>query len=154
MQDTGSGSCGPHCPTPKPIRHKVVIHDKPPQKHFWTVIHFVSCVALLPLLLLFFENYLPAPPRTSWNIVDTFMLLYIIGKKHEARNLRPLCPANFNLIMKSSIPGSYNFFFARLSHFSRELLKSGTWEKWHLPGVTLENSKRSGKVIGTTFLPF
>ena len=44
-----------------------------------------------------------------------------------------------------SIPGGYNIF-ARKSHFSRELLKSGTWEKWHLCGVKLGKQQKIGKV--------
>lgn len=148
----------------------VVIHDIPPQKHFWIGVHFVSCVVLLPLLLLFFENYLPALPRTSWNAVNTFILIYTLGKTWSQAlfkidtiirtkmvmiilitliliiliNLRPPCPANFNLIVKS-IPDSHNFFFALVSHFYRKLIKSGTWEKWHLRGVKLGKQQKIGK---------
>ena len=170
MQGAGSRSFGPHpllpTPTPPPppcfhppyqdsTYHKVVIHDKPPQKHFWTAIHFASCEALLPLQLLFFENYLPALPRTSWNAVNTFILIYIIEKTESQAlfkidtiirsKIRPPCPANVNLIVKS-ITDSHNFFFARVSHFSRKLLKSVAWGKWHLRGVKLRKQQKIGKV--------
>ena len=61
-------------------------------------------------------------------------------------NLRPPCPANFNLIVKS-IPDSHNFFFALVSHsFLPETYKIGYVREmalaWGEAGKTAKDRER------------
>lgn len=60
-------------------------------------------------------------------------------------NLRPPCPANFNLIVKS-IPDSHNFFFALVSRFYRKTYKVGYLREmalaWGEAGKTAKDRER------------
>lgn len=180
MQDTGSGSFGPLCPTPSPRLLSAPLsrlnlpysgntwHTSSKTLLNWSPLCFLCGFTSTAVIVLwklststatnklkrskyFYINiYLGKTWSKALFKIDTIirtkivMIILIILMLIILINLRPPCPANFNLIVKS-IPYSHNYFFALVSHFYRKLIYSGTWEKWHLRGVKLGKQQKIGK---------